>query len=150
MMLLDTSLVPPAACWMLRAISRVAAPCCSTAAAMAVVTSLISPMVWPMLRMAPTAEVATCCMLTICRRISSVGFARARGFNRRVERQQIGLGGDGLNEIDHDRDAAGVIGEPLHGGVGLAGLGDGLAGDLRRTDNLAAGFGNRRRQFLGA
>src|SRR3954471_16598931 len=75
MMLLDTSLVPPAACWMLRAISRVAAPCCSTAAAMAVVTSLISPMVWPMFLIAPTAEVATCCMLTICWRISSVAFA---------------------------------------------------------------------------
>ena len=36
--LLETSLVPPAACWMLRAISRVAAPCCSTADAIAVVT----------------------------------------------------------------------------------------------------------------
>jgi len=41
--LLETSLVPSAACWMLRAISRVAAPRSSTAAAIAVVTSLFSP-----------------------------------------------------------------------------------------------------------
>ena len=74
-MLLDTSLVPPAACWMLRAISRVAAPCSSTAAAIAVVTSLISPIVVEMLRIADTAVVVTSCMLTICWRISSVAFA---------------------------------------------------------------------------
>src|ERR1700754_4946072 len=74
-MLEDTSLVPPAACWMLRAISRVAAPCSSTAAAIAVVTSLISPMVAEMLRIADTAEVVTFCMLPICWRISSVAFA---------------------------------------------------------------------------
>jgi len=54
-MLLDTWLVPPAACWMLRAIWRVAVPCSSTAAATAVVTLLISAMVWPMLRIAETA-----------------------------------------------------------------------------------------------
>ena len=57
-MLLETSLVPPAACEMLRAISRVAAPCSSTAAAIAVVTSLISPIVLLMLRIAVTADVA--------------------------------------------------------------------------------------------
>ena len=54
------------ALWMLRAISRVAAPCSSTAAAIAVVTSLISPIVLLMLRIADTAEVVTVCMLTIC------------------------------------------------------------------------------------
>ena len=74
-MLLETSLVPPAACWMLRAISRVAAPCSSTAAAIAVVTSLISLIVLLMFLIAETAVVVTVCMLTICWRISSVAFA---------------------------------------------------------------------------
>src|SRR3569833_1997544 len=74
-MLLETSVVPAAAAWMLRAISRVAAPCCSTAAAIAVVTSLISPMVPPMLRIADTAEEATCCMPAIWVRISPVALA---------------------------------------------------------------------------
>jgi len=36
---------------------------------------LISPMVWLMLRIAPTADVVTCCMLAICERISSVACA---------------------------------------------------------------------------
>jgi len=40
----------------LRAISRVAAPCSSTAAALAVVASLLSPVVWPMCLMVPTAD----------------------------------------------------------------------------------------------
>src|SRR6195952_2709573 len=60
-MLLETSLVPPAACWMLRAIARVAAPFSSTAAAIAVVTSLISLIVEEMLRIADTADVVTVC-----------------------------------------------------------------------------------------
>jgi len=46
-MLSDTFLVPCAACWVLRVISWVAAPCSSTAAAMAVATSLTSPMMPP-------------------------------------------------------------------------------------------------------
>ena len=41
----EAYLVPIDACWTLRAISLVAAPCCSTAEAMAVDTSLISPIV---------------------------------------------------------------------------------------------------------
>ena len=58
-MLVETSLVPLAACWMLRAISRVAAPCSSTAAAIAVVTSLISLIVVLMFLIALTADVVT-------------------------------------------------------------------------------------------
>jgi hypothetical protein len=54
------------------------------------------------------------------------------------------------NQIDHDADAAGVFGKPLHGRVGIAGLVDGLAGDLRRGDHLTADFRDRRRQLLGA
>src|SRR6267378_3278415 len=112
-LLLETSEVPPAACWMLRAISRVAAPCSSTAAAIAVV-------------------------------------AGARGFNGGVEREQVGLRCDNLDQVDHDADAAGVLGETLHGRVGLAGFIDSLAGNFRRRDDLTADFRNRRRQFFGA
>jgi hypothetical protein len=103
-------------------------------------------------------------MLAICERISSVafavwlarlfdlggdhrkapaGFAGARGFDGGVERKQVGLRSDDLNQIDHDIDAAGVFGKPLHGGVGFAGFVDRLAGDLRRRDHLAADFGDR-------
>jgi len=45
------------------------------AAKRAAVTSLISPMVWPMFWIAPTADVVTSCMRAICERISSVAFA---------------------------------------------------------------------------
>ena len=76
-------------------------------------------------------------------RKAPAGFAGARGFDGGVERKQVGLRSDDLNQIDHDIDAAGVFGKPLHGGVGFAGFVDGLAGDLRRRDHLAADFGDR-------
>ena len=170
-MLLETSLVPPAACWMLRAISRVAAPCSSTAAAIAVVTSLISLIVLQMFLMAPTADrrhrlhaddlladfvggfrglVGEALHLGSDHGEAAAGFAGARGLDGGVERQQIGLRGDGLDQVDHHADAPGVVGKPLHGGVGGAGFLDRLAGDFRRGDDLAADFGDRGRQFLGA
>ena len=43
LILSETFLVLCAACWVLRVISCVAAPCCSTAAAIAVATSFTSP-----------------------------------------------------------------------------------------------------------
>src|SRR4051794_10744626 len=155
---------------MLRAISLVAVPCSSTAAAIAVVTSLISRIVLLMFRMAPTAEVVTSCMLAMSNGFprlhsrsgwrgscfgchhgkSPAGFAGARGFDGGVERQQIGLRSDRLNQIDDDADAARVLREALHGRIGRAGLIDGLARDLRRTHDLASDFGNRGRQLLGA
>jgi hypothetical protein len=51
--------VPTAACRTLRAISRVAEPCSSTAEAIVVATTLMSPMVWLMLSIAPTHSLAT-------------------------------------------------------------------------------------------
>src|SRR6185437_1692111 len=74
-MLSDTFLVPCAACWVLREISWVAAPCSWTAAAIAVATSLTSPMMPPMLLMASMASPATFWMSAICSEISSVAFA---------------------------------------------------------------------------
>ena len=53
-MLAETSLVPVAACWTLRAISWVAAPCSSTAAAIAEAMPLISLTVLPMPAIAAT------------------------------------------------------------------------------------------------
>jgi His/Glu/Gln/Arg/opine family amino acid ABC transporter permease subunit len=55
-MLLETFCVPEAACWMLRAISAVAAPCSSTAAATVVAISDILSMIWPMPLMVSTAS----------------------------------------------------------------------------------------------
>jgi hypothetical protein len=51
--------VPTAACRTLRAISRVAEPCSSTAEAIVVATTLMSPMVWLMLSIASTHSLAT-------------------------------------------------------------------------------------------
>ena len=76
-------------------------------------------------------------------REAAASFAGARGFDSGVERQQVGLRSDHLNQIDHDADAAGVVGQTLHGGVGCAGFIDGLAGNLGRSNHLAADFGDR-------
>jgi hypothetical protein len=56
-------------------ISWVAAPCCWTAAAIAVATSLTSPMMLPMPLMASIASPATFWMSAICAEISSVALA---------------------------------------------------------------------------
>ena len=98
-----------------------------------------------------TAVVVTVCMLTICWRISSVAFAvwLARLFTSEattakprpasparaasmvaLSASRVGLRGDGLDQVDHDADARGVVGQPLHGGIGRAGLLDRLAGDF--------------------
>ena len=60
--LAETSLVPAAACCTLREISWVAAPCSSTAEAMAVEISLTRPITWVMSRMA-VAEVSLDCWM---------------------------------------------------------------------------------------
>ena len=108
--------MPFAANCVLRVISWVAAPCCCTAAAIAVATSLTSPMMPPMFLMASMASPATFWMSAICSEISSValavwlgqrldlgghdrkaaaGLAGARGLDGGVQRQQVGLRGDG-------------------------------------------------------
>ncbi len=56
-------------------ISRVAASCCSTAAAMPMVRLWISATLWVMVRMKSTATRVEFCMLPICTAISSVAFA---------------------------------------------------------------------------
>ena len=59
----------------------------------------------------------------------------ACGFNRGVERQQVGLIGDAFDHIDHAADLVAVPGQLRHGGAGLADHGgqafDGLTGIAR-------------------
>jgi hypothetical protein len=68
-------LVRCAACWVLRVISCVAAPCSSTADAIDVATELTSPIVPPMRLIASTASLVTFWMALICAEMSSVAFA---------------------------------------------------------------------------
>jgi hypothetical protein len=67
--------VPVAACCTLRAISWVAEPCSSTAAAMAAAISLISLIVFPIPRMESTASLVAVWICVIWRAMSSVAFA---------------------------------------------------------------------------
>src|SRR5947209_9552616 len=70
-----TWVVPIAACWTLRAISWVAAPCSSIAAAMVAAISETRPMVPEISLIATTDSRVAACMPAICREISSVAFA---------------------------------------------------------------------------
>ena len=70
-----TSLVPAAACCTFCAISRVAAPCSSTLAAIALEVLLMSPMIVPMPLMAATASFVADWIWPICWLISSVALA---------------------------------------------------------------------------
>src|SRR5271163_3265272 len=74
-MLSETSWVRCAAAWVLRVISWVAAPCCSTAEAIEVATELTSPIVPPIRLIASTASLVTACTAAIWAEISSVALA---------------------------------------------------------------------------
>lgn len=69
-------------------------------------------------------------------RKAAPGLAGARGFYGCVERQQRGLPGDGLNELDHLLDALRRFGQRAHGGVGAGKLGTRALGGLARLDHL--------------
>src|SRR5947209_10686163 len=69
------SLEPAATDWMLRAISRVASPCCSIDAEMPAVISLISAMVWVIPPIAATASLVEVCIAVTWAEISSVALA---------------------------------------------------------------------------
>ena len=59
---------------------------------------------------------------------AAAGGAGARRFDRGVERQQRGLRGDRLDQLDHGADAFGGGGEAADGEVGMAEIGDGAVG----------------------
>ena len=112
-MLLDTSLVPAAACCTVRAISCVAAPCCCTAAAIADEMPWTSTdgsrrsAGWPRPQDRSGSPDRADLRADLLGRLGCLvgqhldlgrhddealaGFARARRLDRRVERQQIGL-----------------------------------------------------------
>ena len=75
MMLDETSWVPVAACWTFDAISRVAAPCSSTAEAMVVAVSEMSEMTLPISWIAVTASRVSAWIAAIWAPISSVALA---------------------------------------------------------------------------
>ena len=107
---------------MLRAISAVAAFCCSTAEAMVVAIRLVSSIVVAIWRIAQTASSVACCIPAIWPVISSVAFAvwlastftseattekplpaspaRAR-LDRGVQCQETGLRGNRADQLDH-------------------------------------------------
>ena len=64
------------------------------------------------------------------------GFAGARGLDGGVERQQRGLPGDGLDELDHRLDALRRIGQRVHGCIGARQFGAGAFGRFARLDHL--------------
>ena len=65
-------------------------------------------------------------------RETAAGFAGARGFDRGIERQKIGLRGDGLNEADDLADLHRGGGQFLHLAIGVLGLFHRAGGDFRR------------------
>src|SRR5712675_2031484 len=119
-MLADTCWVPSAACWTLREISCVAAPCSSTAAAMVEDISDNFSMVPLISLIAPTDSWVADWMPVICWPISPVafavcsaslhlrrhdgeaapGFASTRRLDGGIQGQQIGLSGDGVDQFD--------------------------------------------------
>ena len=108
-------------------------------------------MMLPMPLMASMASPATRWISEICSEISSVAFAvwlasdltseattaaaglaGARGLDGGVERQEVGLGRDGVDEAYDFADPPRRLGEPLDGAVGVTRLADRAAGDARR------------------
>ena len=81
-------------------------------------------------------------------RKSPAGFAGARGFDGRVQRQKIGLSGNGLNQIDNIPDATGGLRQLADARVGLLGLFDRLTCDASGSIDLAADFADRGCQLL--
>ena len=86
--------------------------------------------------------------------IAAVNFARdngeaaarltsTRGLDGGVERQQIGLSCDRVDQLDHFADFLGAGGERLNGGIGALGIADRPARDLARARHLTRNLGNR-------
>ncbi len=162
--------MPCAACCTLRAISWVAAPCSSTAAAIAEEISDRRSMVEEISLMAPTESLVAAWMPEICWPISPVGLRRllgerlhfggdhgeaaaglagARRLDGRVQRQQVGLAGDGVDQFDDVADAGRCLGQLADALGGGARLADGIARHPRRFLHLTADLADRGRHLLG-
>ncbi len=77
-------------------------------------------------------------------------FAGARRLNGRIQRQQVCLAGDVLNQNHDLADLLCAGCEPLDHGVGAAGFLGGLARDFSGAQHLLADLADRNRQFLVA
>ena len=75
--------------------------------------------------------------------------AGARGLDGGVERQQIGLPGDGADQLDHVADLLRASGKPGDLVVGCARLAGRQAHHVAGVGELAADLGDRVRQFVG-
>jgi len=63
---------------------------------------------------------------------AAAGLTGTRGLDGGVQRQQVGLAGDGADQLDHVADACGRLGKLADAIVGLACLAYGLAGNAGR------------------
>jgi hypothetical protein len=77
------------------------------------------------------------------------GLAGTRRLDGGVERQQIGLRGDGLNHLDDLADPVRRVDQPAHGRVGALRLVHGFAGHHRRLLDMPADLSDRVRQLFG-
>ena len=82
-------------------------------------------------------------------REAAAGFAGARRLDGGVERQQVGLPRDGVDQFDDVADAGCRLRQFADAVVGGAGLIDGLAGHPRRFLHLAADLVDGRGHLLG-
>ena len=77
------------------------------------------------------------------------GFAGPRRLDGGIERQQIGLAGDGVDQFHHVADPRGRLGEFADAVIGLLRLLHRLTGDPRRALDLAADLVDRGRHLFG-
>ena len=169
-MLAETICVPCAACCTLREISCVAAPCSSTAAAIAEeISRELSDGARDFLdgadrilgRCLDTGDLLTDLAgglgglfgqrLHFGRndREATAGFTGACRLDGGVERKQVGLPRDVVDELDHVADAGGGFRQFADPIVGPRGLLHGVAGHPRRFLHLPADLVDRGRHFLG-
>ena len=79
---------------------------------------------------------------------AATGFTGAGGLDGRVQRQKVGLGGDGVDQADHFTDPARGLRQALHGAVGFPRLADGAACDACGMGGLTADIVDRGAQLL--
>ena len=77
---------------------------------------------------------------------AAAGGAGARRFDGGVEREQRGLRGDRLDQLDHGADALGRGGEAAHGKIGMAEIGDGAVGGVLGRRRFARAVGDQSEQ----
>ena len=82
-------------------------------------------------------------------REAAAGIAGARGLDGRVQRQQVGLRGNALDQRYDVADLLRAVGERAGGVAGAPRIVDRAGSDFGRLGDLAADFRDRGGQFLG-